>query len=147
MQDERQATHSRDQLRRQQAVVGVAMRGEQFLVIRRSSLVRAPGKICMPGGRLELGESQPDAVARELREELAVEVKPQRAIWSSVSPWGTELFWWSVDLAQTAQPVPNPREVDSFAWMTASELLQAPNLLQSAIDFLHAFQSRKFQWP
>jgi len=36
-------------------VVAVVMRGEQFLVIRRSQHVRAPGMYCFPGGTIEAG--------------------------------------------------------------------------------------------
>lgn len=133
--------------RRQQAVVGVAMREDQFLIIRRSQLVRAPGKLCMPGGRLEPGESQHDAVLRELREELDVDVKPHRLMWNSVSPWGTELFWWSIALAKSAEIVPNPREVDSYAWLTAEQLLKMPDLLPSALEFLQLFRDGHLSWP
>ena len=35
----------------------------------------------LPGGRVEAGEVAADAVAREMKEELSVEVKPTRLVW------------------------------------------------------------------
>lgn len=147
MDDDSKLSEANQSLWARQAVVGVAMRDDQFLIIRRSQLVRAPGKLCMPGGRLEPGESQRAAVLRELREELDVQVEPNRLIWNSISPWGTELFWWSIHLSGTAEIVPNPLEVDSFAWMTAEQMLAAPDLLQSALNFLISFQDGRIRWP
>ena len=130
-----------------QAVVGVAMRDDRFLVIRRSRLVRAPFKLCLPGGQWEPGESQSEAVVRELHEELNLVVQPQRLIWSSVSPWGTELFWWSIRVDERAAIVPNPAEVESYAWMSSAQLLSSPALLESAADFLRSYQSGQVAWP
>ena len=63
---------------RKHGVVAVILRGERFLVIRRSQHVRAPGMHCFPGGGIEPGEAEPDAVRRELLEELGVACRPLR---------------------------------------------------------------------
>ena len=57
-------------------VVAVVLRGDRFLVIRRSQVVRAPGMHCFPGGSIEAGESESDAVRREMLEELALAAEP-----------------------------------------------------------------------
>jgi 8-oxo-dGTP pyrophosphatase MutT (NUDIX family) len=129
-----------------QAVVAVALRGEDFLVIRRSPLVKAPGMLCMPGGRVEPGESQPAALIREMREELSLLVEPRDLIWTNRSPWGTQLWWWSVELPADAVPIPNPLEVESFAWLRPEELLASPDLLPSATEFLRKFQRGEIVW-
>jgi len=50
-------------------VVAVILRGERFLVICRSQQVRAPGMYCFPGGGIEPGETEEQALRRELLEE------------------------------------------------------------------------------
>src|SRR4029434_5086139 len=93
-------------------VVAVVRRGERFLVIRRSQHVRAPGMHCFPGGAIEAGEIEIDAVRREMLEELWLLASPQRLLWRSVTPWGVQLAWWLVEIDAAAAPVPNPLEVE-----------------------------------
>jgi 8-oxo-dGTP diphosphatase len=128
-------------------VVAVVMRGEQFLVIRRSQLVRAPGMHCFPGGTIEAGESEDEAVQRELLEELALVAAPQRLLWRSVTPWGVELAWWLVEIDDAAQPAANPLEVEAFQWLTATQICKLPQLLPSNLEFFAAWQSGQFDLP
>src|SRR5437899_2455576 len=76
-------------------VVAVVNRGGRLLVIRRSQQVVAPGAICFPGGGIEAGESETDALVREVQEELGVAVMPLKRLWQSVTPWNVDLAWWS----------------------------------------------------
>lgn len=56
-------------------VAAVICRGQRFLVCRRPFHKRHGGLWEFPGGKCEAGESDLDAVARELREELGVNTK------------------------------------------------------------------------
>jgi 8-oxo-dGTP diphosphatase len=135
-------------LPRRRGVVAVVMRGERFLVIRRSQHVRAPGMHCFPGGAIEPGESEPEAVRREMLEELAVEATAQRLLWRSVTPWNVELAWWVAQIDKDVQPVANPLEVEAFFWLTATDIRSLPNLLASNAEFLDAWESgRLAQMP
>jgi 8-oxo-dGTP diphosphatase len=122
-------------------VVAVVMRGDRFLVIRRSKHVRAPGMHCFPGGAIEPGESEAEAACREMREELSLSATAQRLIWRSVTPWNVELAWWLVEIDASAEPVANPLEVESFQWLTAAEIRRLPELLASNAEFLDAWES------
>jgi 8-oxo-dGTP diphosphatase len=115
-----------------------------MLIIRRSRTVTAPGAYCFPGGGIEAGETEPEAVVRELAEELSVRVTPRRRLWESVTPWGVHLAWWAADLPTTQMPVVNPEEVETFAWLTIPEMRQLDGLLSSNHDFLTALANGHF---
>jgi 8-oxo-dGTP diphosphatase len=57
-------------------VVGIILNGNKFLVERRSLDEKVdPGIVCLPGGHVRTNESMEEALRRELREELDIEVK------------------------------------------------------------------------
>ncbi len=120
--------------------VAVIPRADRLLVIRRAATVEAPGTYCFPGGALEPGETEEDAIRRELREELAVDVVPVRRLWQSITPWQVDLRWWLVDLDPSALLQPNPAEVASAHWLTRAEIRQLPELLTSNHHFLAALE-------
>jgi len=117
-------------------VVAVARRDGLFLAIRRGATVAAPGRLCFPGGHIEPGEEEHAAVARECREELAATVAPRACVWRSVTPWGTSLAWWTVAVAEEAVLVPHPIEVAEILWLSASEMMRDPTLLEGNREFL-----------
>lgn len=130
---------------RRRGVVGVILREDRFLVIRRSALVRAPGMLCFPGGAIEEGESEPAALCRELREELSLTVLPQRLLWRSVTSRQVELAWWLAGVDAQQCPQPNPQEVAEYFWWTAAEILRAPDVLPSNREFLAAWQAGQIE--
>ena len=117
-------------------VVAVIARDGQFLVIKRSDHVVAPGAFCFPGGAIEGEETEEEALVRELQEELGVNVRPIRKIWQSVTPWNVELFWWLADFDAAADLQPNPLEVAGATWLTPDEMLALSGLLESNRSFL-----------
>ena len=121
-------------------VVAVIRREERFLVIRRSMHVVAPGLICFPGGGIEAGETESQALIREMREELALEIEPVLRIWSSVTPSGTPLGWWSATIPPHIHPIPNPAEVAEAMWMDADQLRRSADRLPSLPQFLDALE-------
>src|SRR6187402_3522381 len=97
-------------------VVAVVLRGEKFLVIRRSQHVRSPGKFCFPGGSIEAGETEVQAVVREFSEELGASVTPLARLWSSLTITNVTLAWWQVSLPSEQTLTPNLLEVESVHW-------------------------------
>ncbi len=120
------------------------VRDGRFLVIRRSRFVRAPRKFCFPGGAIEAGESQEDAIRREWREELGVNMTHGRPLWESVTSWGVQLAWWEVGVALDAVFTPDPQEVESIHWQTVGEMRANPELLESNLQFLNALERGDF---
>ncbi|HEV3138520.1 MAG TPA: NUDIX domain-containing protein [Pirellulales bacterium] len=129
--------HSSEPIRRRGAVA-VVIRGARFLVIRRSGQVIAPGALCFPGGGIEPGESEEQALVREFQEELGAAIRPVRRIWASVTRWHVELAWWLGELDPSALLLPNPAEVESVHWLTRESMLAHPKLLDSNREFLRA---------
>jgi 8-oxo-dGTP pyrophosphatase MutT (NUDIX family) len=126
-------------------VAAVCVRSERLLVIERSSFVRAPGKHCFPGGSIEAGEEEAEAIVREMREELGVEIRPGRRLYRSVTPWKIDLAWWSADFSEALPLIPAPQEVAAVAWLSVTELLALDSLLESNREFLNSWNAGMFE--
>lgn len=123
--------------------VAVVLRHGRLLVIRRSPHVVAPGALCFPGGGIEAGESEAEALVREVREELGATVRPLSRVWQSVTAWNVEIAWWSAALEEDAELVPNPAEVEAVHWFTPQALLARGDLLESNRLFLEAIATQR----
>ncbi|GIW93353.1 MAG: hypothetical protein KatS3mg110_1394 [Pirellulaceae bacterium] len=125
-------------------VVAVIQRDDgRLLVVRRSATVAAPLAYCFPGGAIEPGETEQQALQRELFEELALRIVPIEQLWECVAPWGVYLSWWSARLSYPHQtPSPNLSEVIEARWLLLSEIWQLPGLLSTNRAFLKACSPR-----
>ncbi|MCE9552987.1 MAG: NUDIX domain-containing protein [Planctomycetes bacterium] len=128
---------------RRRGAVAVVLRQGRLLVIRRSPFVVAPGALCFPGGGIEAGESESEALVREVREELGATVLPLACVWKSVTTWNVEIAWWRAELDAESELTPNPAEVASTHWLTPRELVTREDLLESNRQFLTAIATRK----
>lgn len=124
---------------KRRGVVGVVVRGKQWLVIRRSHLVPAPGAYCFPGGSVEPDEDEPTALVRELAEELGVRALPLHPIWHCVTPRGGFLSWWQAVLPENAVLRPAAFEVAAVHWLTPDLLATLPGLLPTNRQFVGAW--------
>ncbi len=131
-----------------QAIVAVVRRDERVLVILRGPQARRAGHWGLLTGTLEDGESQAAAVAREVREEVGLEVAAQAKVWESTTDDGAyRLHWWTVvehsvlgasasgPAAPAAPPIPDGREVSEVRWVTAAEFLQLAPTFAGDRDF------------
>jgi 8-oxo-dGTP diphosphatase len=123
--------------------VVVACRREdgKWLCIRRSDKVLAPLKVCFPGGTIEIGESQPDAVVREMKEELDAAVRPIKHIWHWVNPDRNVTLWgWTAELLP-GQIEANPNEVAEILWLSGDEVAEHPDALPSNRLFVKSLKN------
>ncbi len=132
---------------RKRAVVAVILRQNQFLTIRRSQTVAAPGKICFPGGGIEAGESEEAALIREIQEELGISATVSNRLYENDTGWGTSVAWWLTHIAEDAQVQINEEEVAHWDWMPPSIMLRHPDLLSSNRDFLASWGKSAFVIP
>ena len=134
-----QTNETHDETR--QGAIGVILDSQsRFLVIERSPFVRAPGRLCFPGGGIERGETQEDALMRELMEELSLEVAPVRKLWQNQTPSGTVLHWWLADVLNDQTPKPDPEEVSNWFWMAQTEFVTDQRILATNLEFMRAIQ-------
>ncbi len=117
-------------------VVAVIERAGELLVIRRAAGIALGGAWCFPGGHVHPGESEPDAVVREVREEVGLIVEPVRRIWTWRRPdGGLELYWWRATLLG-GELSPLAAEVEAAAWLSPQQIRDLPGILPGNLEFL-----------
>ncbi len=110
----------------------------RWLLIRRSAHVAAPGTICFPGGRLEIGEARAQAARREFQEEVGAPVLLQREIWRRVCPDRPLILFGWLGRMLGSELKPDPREVAEVLWLTLEEAYHHPEALRHTDHFCRA---------
>jgi 8-oxo-dGTP diphosphatase len=120
-----------------QAVVAVIRRGEAVLAIERAPDIVAGGYWSLPSGRIEPGESQADAVVREVAEELGLGVRACEKVWECPTDDGRyTLHWWTViEMVADAPLRPDPTEVSEARWVSADEFLALTPIFEGDREF------------
>jgi 8-oxo-dGTP diphosphatase len=102
-------------------VVAIRRDDGKLLMVRRSATVSVALKVCFPGGAVEAGEPQRDAVVREMREELGIEVRPIECVWRWHSQDAPLTLWgWTAELV-AGQVTPDAAEIAEVLWLSADE--------------------------
>ncbi|WP_405971114.1 NUDIX hydrolase [Streptomyces sp. NBC_00988] len=107
-----------------EAIVAVLRRADRVLVIRRGPDSARAGYWAPLSGKLEPGESQEEALVREVKEEVGLTVSPLSKVWQSDAADGTfRLHWWTATETGNGTIVPDPGEVSEVRWVTPTEFL------------------------
>ncbi|MGA2496721.1 MAG: NUDIX domain-containing protein [Tepidisphaeraceae bacterium] len=119
-------------------IVAVRRQDGRLLMIRRAWHLRAGGRVCFPGGVVELGELPELAAVREMREELGIDVKLLKCVWVWDAPsTPLKLFGWIAEWAG-GEIRPDPREVADVLWLTPQEGTDHVDGLPTNRDFIAA---------
>jgi 8-oxo-dGTP diphosphatase len=106
-------------------VVGAAIIADgRLLAAQRAEPPELAGGWEFPGGKVDPGEADEDALVRECREELGVEVKLGERIggdWPLTAT--TVLRVWT---AEITEGTPRPLEHRALRWLAADEVYQVP---------------------
>ncbi len=104
-------------------VVGAALiEARRVLLTRRSARMSMPGKWEFPGGKIEPGESAAEALARECREELGLEVEIGARVGRGSALHGGRRIVLEVFAARRLSGELRLQEHDEHGWFTAGEL-------------------------
>jgi 8-oxo-dGTP diphosphatase len=118
-----------------EAIVAVLLRADRLLAIRRGPAVARPGYWQPLSGRIEPGETQREALVREVREEVGLTVVPLAKVWESETDDGSfRLHWWTAN-AETGDVIPDPDEVGEARWVTPEEFLSLDPVFEGDREF------------
>ena len=115
----------RDTRRVTRTVVGAAiLRAGRVLAARRTSPPELAGRWELPGGKVEAGESDDDALVREIAEELGVTVRVDEWLAPRVPIAGE----WELAVAavRIVDGEPGPTEHDELRWLGPDDLDTVP---------------------
>ncbi len=110
------------------AATAAIARGSLLLLLRRAATCEhEPGRWELPGGKLDIGETLPEAVAREVREEtsMSITVGPPLKTWHFVR----DQYWVTGVTFRCHSETRGLRlgsEHDQSRWLTTSEALELP---------------------
>lgn len=107
------------------AVVAVIVKDGKTLLIARPPGPWS-GRWGPVSGKVEAGEEQAAAVARETMEEVGLAVKPVEKVWENLSTSGRfRLHWWLAEYVG-GELVLDPREVGEARWLAPQEIFALP---------------------
>ena len=107
------------------SVVGAALlRGDRVLASRRTGPPHLAGYWEFPGGKVEDGESDPQALVRELREELGCDAEVGERLGGDLLIGETAVL--RVYLARLLDGEPQLVDHDAHRWLSADELDDVP---------------------
>ena len=119
------------------AVIMLVYRGDEIL------LARAPrfrsGMYSVLAGFVEPGESLEETVAREVREEVGIEVKNIRYFGSQPWPFPNSLMVGFTAEYASGTLTPEPTEIEAAAWFTKDNLPPIPSKLSIARKLIDWF--------
>ena len=104
---------------------GIILKDNRFLATRRQKGTHLAGYWEFPGGKLDQGETEAEALVREIREELGVEAMVEEPIFHRKSfTYPGRQVHLSFYLCTLTENKPEPKALvaDELVWFTAEEI-------------------------
>ncbi len=111
-------------------VAAVIERDDEILVSFRHPKGPRPSKWEFPGGKVEPGETEEQALIREMQEELGVRCEIGALVWRAVHPYPDTDVEIAFYKARIVEGVPQPLSMEEIRWVRRQEL--------GGLDFLEA---------
>ncbi|WP_310487400.1 8-oxo-dGTP diphosphatase MutT [Chamaesiphon sp. VAR_69_metabat_338] len=108
-----------------QKQIGIAViwdRSGQILIDRRKNSGTMGGLWEFPGGKIEPGETVAECIAREIQEELAIEISVGAHLITVEHDYPTFRLIAIVHHCQHLSGIPQPIESEEIRWVNASDL-------------------------
>ncbi|MFN7991520.1 MAG: (deoxy)nucleoside triphosphate pyrophosphohydrolase [Candidatus Micrarchaeia archaeon] len=104
-------------------VAGIIFRDGRVLVAeRKDDCVREPGRWEFPGGKVEVGESREEALKREIREELGMEISLGRRFAGSSVSYRDSWVRLEAYICRWESGEPRAIDVKDFRWAGKEDL-------------------------
>ena len=116
--------------RHMNVVAAVIERGDELLISFRHPKGPRPSKWEFPGGKVEAGESEPEALIREMKEELGVTCEIGELVRRIVHPYPDTDVEIAFFKARIVEGDPQPLSMEEIRWVRREEL--------GGLDFLEA---------
>lgn len=129
------------------AVVAVIVRAGKVLVVQRAAGIPAAGYWTPPSGKLNAKETEPQALVREMQEELALAVRPLRCVWQcSAEGAAYRLHWWlAAPLSATLDPA--PAEIAAVRWVRPAQFARLQPTFAAGRHFFETILPALPEWP
>jgi len=123
-------------------VAAIFSRDNKVLAMKRASHKPIPGKWEFPGGKIEPGETPEQAIIREIKEELNIEITNLSHFDNSI----TTTAEWEVELdcffVQTETMPTNSTDHDEMRWVEIDKLHEL-DWLEADIKVIEKLQSER----
>ena len=124
-------------------VAAIIQNDHKFLLGKRSlQKMSSPGKWSPISGRVEIGESEEEALERECFEEIGLTVKAEKKVFEfDIDDGKTRIHWWTANVISGEAFLKNDEHTE-LRWFSNGELDQEQNINREDLIAFRDFSKR-----